>query len=197
MTDRQPSPGKEGRIKITPENGQPAFYAKIEMADNALEEGTPYSKGTVVSSSVEQALGLSGDPTPADALLKVAELIKANTNLANSKARVLTGTYVGDGTYGEDNPTEISVESEPFFAFIANVTGFSFNLYGTSNVLLYVKGLQYTRVEYDGSKSAQVSFNYNSSTKKFQYFSDDPSGRNADYVQLNQSGETYAYVIVY
>ena len=197
MTDRQPSPGKEGRVKITPENGSAPYYAKIEMADDAMEPGTAYSRGTVIPASVESALGLSGDPTPADAFLKLRALISDNTTLANSKARVLTGTYVGDGTYGEENPTEIAVESEPFFAFIANVTGFSFNLYGTSNILLYVKGLQHTSVEYDGSKSSYVSFNYNSSTKKFQYFSDDKSGRNDDYVQLNQSGETYAYVIVY
>jgi hypothetical protein len=57
MQDRIPSPGKEGRMLITPEDGSPAFYAKVEMADDASVQGTPYSTATVLSDDVAALYG--------------------------------------------------------------------------------------------------------------------------------------------
>ena len=72
MQDRIPEPGKEGRVKITPENGSPAFFAKMEMADNPLVIGTPLSKGTLLSDEIAEGFGLNPhDATVRDILYYV------------------------------------------------------------------------------------------------------------------------------
>lgn len=43
--DRQPT--KPGRIKLTPENGEAAFYATMERADEPTVNGTPLSAGNL------------------------------------------------------------------------------------------------------------------------------------------------------
>ncbi len=66
MQNRQPTPGKEGRVKITPEDGRPAFYATITMADDPLEVGTPWAKQSVWPDNVAEKFGLSTSSLPAD-----------------------------------------------------------------------------------------------------------------------------------
>lgn len=67
MKDRQPTPGMEGRVKITPEDGSPAFYARIEMADHPLEKGTPIDTANLFSGAT-QILYPEGTETVNDAL---------------------------------------------------------------------------------------------------------------------------------
>ena len=69
MQDRVPTPGQEGRVLISPENGS-AYYAKIEMADNPTQDGTPLNKSTLLNDSTATAVGLtSDDPTVNDAFI--------------------------------------------------------------------------------------------------------------------------------
>ena len=65
MTDRQPASGQAGRVLITPESsGQMPFYAKIEMADNPIDPGTPINKATLLQDNTAalygQALEING-----------------------------------------------------------------------------------------------------------------------------------------
>lgn len=71
MRNRQPTPGYEGRVLITPEDGSPAFYAKLEMADKPLDPGTPWAKETVLRDETAEILGLDTDAVPDDAFLAV------------------------------------------------------------------------------------------------------------------------------
>ena len=48
MTDRVPTPGKEGRVKLTFDD-ESVQYAKIEMADEPTQKGTPLNKATLLS----------------------------------------------------------------------------------------------------------------------------------------------------
>lgn len=67
MKDRIPAPGKEGRVKLTLDDGQ-AIEGVLEMADDAIEEGTPYGKATCLTDATAAALGLEGEnPTINDA----------------------------------------------------------------------------------------------------------------------------------
>lgn len=61
MQDRTPTPGQEGRVLITPEDGGTPFYAKIEMADNPISNGTPLNKETLLQDDTE--IALFGDVT--------------------------------------------------------------------------------------------------------------------------------------
>ena len=67
MLNRQPTPGKEGRVHIVPENGDPDYYARIEMADDPLEPGTQFVKETMLQDDTAEAYNLDGaEATPDD-----------------------------------------------------------------------------------------------------------------------------------
>lgn len=72
MKDRIPTPGLEGRLLITPEDGSPAFYAKAAMADNPTEQGTPFAKATMLTDETAALFGLGTDAVPDDAFLRLA-----------------------------------------------------------------------------------------------------------------------------
>lgn len=66
MENRQPTPGMEGRVLITPEGGGTPFYARMTMADNPLVEGTPWAKESIWPDDVAAALGLDARSLPKD-----------------------------------------------------------------------------------------------------------------------------------
>ena len=73
MEDRVPTPGQEGRVLITPESGEP-FYAKIEMADNPTQLGTPFNKESVLQDLTALLYGGSAFSVPDDIFLILAPL---------------------------------------------------------------------------------------------------------------------------
>lgn len=120
MIDRVPTPGKEGRVKITPENGDNPFYAKMEMADDAIAQGTPLNKATLLKDTTAQGYGLTPAPAVPDDVFAlytgqpkiewqlVTEIITANTEwqvplggVRNNKVDVrLFGGGGGKSSYG-------------------------------------------------------------------------------------------------
>lgn len=75
MEDRIPTPGQEGRVLITPENGDPSFYAKVEMADNPTNPGTPLNKENLLQDSTAEKY----DQTDLDASVPDDIFNKINT----------------------------------------------------------------------------------------------------------------------
>lgn len=68
MKDRIPTPGQEGRMLITPENGDPPFYATVAMADNPSEDGTPLHKATLLKDATAALFELTNTAVPDDVL---------------------------------------------------------------------------------------------------------------------------------
>lgn len=66
MKDRIPTPGLEGRVVITPEDGSPAFYARVAMADNPTEQGTPISTATLLKDETAALYNMDGTAVPND-----------------------------------------------------------------------------------------------------------------------------------
>lgn len=118
MKDRIPTPGQEGRVQIEYEDGTKVIV-KISMADNPTEQGTPFATATMLTDETAALYGKDGNAVPNEILniLSKAVLFKggfsvdALGNLAG--AQILTGSYVGTGTYGANNPNQLRFDFAP------------------------------------------------------------------------------------
>lgn len=70
MKDRVPL--YPGRVTLTPVAGQANTYDMVR-ADQPTQEGTPLNKANLLADDVAAKLGLTGDPTPNDALDALAD----------------------------------------------------------------------------------------------------------------------------
>jgi hypothetical protein len=100
-------------------------YEYHERADEPTQAGDALNKANLLPDAVATALGLPGNPQVSDALAKVKILIDNNTTLANSKARIDTGSYVGTGVYGDSNPNTLTFPERPIMLLIFKDVGIS------------------------------------------------------------------------
>lgn len=119
MRNRIPSPGKEGRVLITPENGDP-FHARLEMADDPTEEGTALDTNSLLKDTTASLYGLGVNAVPDDVLSVIKNLIDAANANANSKAMIATGSYTGNGNKGESGANTLTFEFAPKLVFLAS-----------------------------------------------------------------------------
>ena len=83
------------RRLITPENGQPAFYATIEMADNPSVVGTALNKANLLTDATAQAMGLTSSATPNTAFAQLNTKINSNKTNADSRFFKMNWEQVG------------------------------------------------------------------------------------------------------
>ncbi len=77
MEDRIPSPGQQGRVLITPEDGGDPYYATVTMADNPTNPGTPLNKKTLLQDETETSLfGNANNRTVDDAFRGISGMLK-------------------------------------------------------------------------------------------------------------------------
>lgn len=74
MKNRIPTPGKEGRVKITQDNGQ-IIEGKLEMHDDPIESGTPFAVETMLQNETAEFIGLTPDAVPDDAFRAISPQI--------------------------------------------------------------------------------------------------------------------------
>lgn len=110
MTDRVPTPGKEGRVKLTFDD-ESVQYAKIEMADEPTQEGTPLNKTTLLSDSTAEILGFGADddPTVNDAFLAIPTCINTGWKLLWSKTTAGSGTWQVPDLFGDGRQYTVGV----------------------------------------------------------------------------------------
>ena len=79
-------------MKITPENGQAAYYATVEMADDPSEIGTPLNKSTLLKDATASLFGLGATALPDDVLKKISQEI---SSVKSNNAKFANGSYRG------------------------------------------------------------------------------------------------------
>lgn len=77
MKNRQPTPGKEGRVLIRFEDGT-AKYATISMADDPIAEGDPIDKSTLLKDATAALYGLDSTAVPDEVLERISRMFPAN-----------------------------------------------------------------------------------------------------------------------
>lgn len=125
MKDRVPV--YPGRVKLVPVSGQSNVYDMVR-ADQPTQAGDPLNKATLLKDATAALFGLGTDAVPDDVLQKLAgaafnsggTITDVNGNPLG--VRIATGSYVGTGTYGEDNPNSLTFEFEPKFLIVQRST---------------------------------------------------------------------------
>lgn len=83
--------------------------------------GTDLIKSTLLKDTTAALYGKTSAATPDDILAAIRPLITAAQSTANSKGLVQCGSYIGSGTYGEQNPNTLSFNFPPSCVFLVGV----------------------------------------------------------------------------
>lgn len=137
MQDRVPL--YPGRVKMTPVAGQANTFDMVR-ADDPTQAGTPINKATLLKDATAALFGKTNAAVPDDILDLLSKSVLAQTvggdtsltdvlgNLIQIPARqvadrvqIETGSYVGTGTYGQDNPNTLTFGFAPKFLIIAGL----------------------------------------------------------------------------
>lgn len=107
--------------------------------------------------------------------------------LVVNPGQVAAGSYIGSGTYGQDNPTQIPFpDFTPQLVVVVSESGYNVGLYGTSGILIWVNGMTSTTVAASGSESTTLYTDYQDGVLSIY------TTENA-YSQLNNVGQSYYY----
>lgn len=96
MTDRNVQ--YPNRYKLEKVAGTDDIYDLTPAPGTVTEEGTLVNKSTLLKDVTAALYGLGTDAVPDDVLAKIKPQLDSNTSVANSKAQIRTGSYVGTGT---------------------------------------------------------------------------------------------------
>ena len=158
MDDRTPTPGQEGRVLITPENGSAPFYAKVTMADNPTNQGTPLNKETLLQDSTEiEIFGNASNRTVAEAfsgIMDRIDLIMQNVasmalTITDTAGNPIPGVYV-NGVFDDDGNAVKTNASGQINGYVAegdstlSITSYA-DITPYSEVFTAVKGQSYTK----------------------------------------------------
>ena len=80
-----------------------------------------YSKTDTITAETLSQLGLSTDKLPNDAFQQIKTLIDNVQASADGKAKIQTGSYVGTGTHGADNPCSLTFDFVPKFLYVKSI----------------------------------------------------------------------------
>ena len=132
--------------------------------------GTSLNKTNLLKDTTAALYGKTAAATPDEILAVIRLLITAANNTANSKAKIQIISYVGTGTYGEENPTVITFSFSPEMIFLAR----------SSDYLRFTKNVSTSYAENDF----------------FSYSFSDPQGGANGYGKKSNDGKTFSMYAV-
>lgn len=183
MDDRIPTPGLEGRVKITKEDGT-SFLAFLEMADNPSNPGTPISKATLLKDATAAMFGLDNNAVPDDVLVSIKTMLGRQAEAIANGTKIETGSYVGTGTFKEANPNTLTFSFAPKFVIVAADYLKPYDNYWNES-FIWFEGNTGNVVS-----SSWMYINVSGSTMTYYTIGSDPNA------QCNTSGTTYRYIAI-
>ena len=185
-------PANPGRVLITPEDGSAAFYAVLTRADNPTEAGDPLSKETLLKDATAALYGLGATAVPDEVLAAARSLISTAQSTADSKCKIVSGSYTGTGTYGSNNKNSLTFDGKPKLLIVSSTVSSAYGGKRTYPQLIFVYGESgdIASLITSGSEvfaSATVSGSGNT----VSWYSADAAAQ-----QLNVSGTKYNYIAI-
>ena len=157
-----------------------------------------YSKTDTITATTLSQLGLSANKLPNDAFQQIKTLIDNVQSSSDSKARFQMGSYVGTGTYGNNNPCSLTFDFEPEFVFVfrynSAIAPFYTHNASTSTRTDCMIWLNKSSCEMNESSINIISFD--ESTNTLSWYIERPENYVEALMQLNLSGETFKYIAV-
>lgn len=98
-----------GRVVLTPVPGQANTY-DLSRADEPSETGTPLNKATLLKDTTAALFDLGTAALPDDAL----------SYIGRTRLLVESGTYLGSGTSGSNNPCTLTFGFKPEIIFVCS-----------------------------------------------------------------------------
>ena len=159
---------------------------KVEQVEGA------YTQQQILADLTKTILGLDENAVPDDAFTSLKNLIDSNyselSSLANSKAKIVAGSYVGTGAYGASNPCRLTFNFIPLLV-VVQTKEYSVG-YATSATLVIVP--QSKQAWAFGNFQNKVVYNVISlSGNTLSWYSE-----SNEFNQLNIKGRVYCYTAV-
>ena len=184
-------PANPGRVLITPEDGSAAFYATVTRADNPTEAGDPLSKETLLKDATAALYGLDATAVPDEVLAAARSLISTAQSTADSKCKIVSGSYTGTGTYGSGNKNSLTFDGTPKLLIVTSAENASYSDVKSYDLLLYIAGF-----------NGRAPSSFTNKTEGFYMVTISGSGNTVNWYsdqsalyQLNKSGVTYNYIV--
>ena len=158
---------------------------KVEQVEGA------YTKQQILTSATAALYGLGASAVPDDVLATARSLISTAQSTADSKCKIMSGSYVGTGTYGKDNKNSLTFDEPPKMLIVTSSANASYGSTRSYDLLLYISGFNglapssFTNTS-DGFYIVTISGSGNT----VSWY----STGSAEY-QLNKSGVTYNYIV--
>lgn len=152
---------------------------KIDQIAAKVKASQKFKLDGLLSVATAGLFDLPADSVPDDVFQAIKTLLNNNQSQIDKSADIVTGSYVGNGQYGEDNPNSIVFKNPPIFAVVvrkdeANISD--------NTVMIWVQGV----IGPQSLSGNRKSFSQENNTLKWWSYHD------AAY-QLNQSEVTYCY----
>lgn len=185
-------PANPGRVLITPEDGSAAFYATLTRADNPTEAGDPLSKETLLNDATAALYGLDDTAVPDEVLAAARSLISTAQSTADSKCKIVSGSYTGTGTYGSDNKNSLTFDGTPKLLIVSSTVSSAYGGSHTYPQLIFVYGESGSIASLITSGSEVfASATVSRSGNTVSWYSADAAAQ-----QLNVSGTKYYYIAI-
>ena len=182
-----------GRVKLVPVAGQENTYDMVR-ADSPTQNGTPLNKGSLLKDATAALLGGDSSMLPDEALVILKTLVDNAQTSADEKAKIQTGSYIGTGTYGSNNPNTLTFDFEPKLLIVSGtVNGHSTTKQTYGVTVIYIEGQN----EYGflvQTNGGYVNGNVYRDGNTISWYSTDTSSNYAPGLQFNISGKTYSYI---
>lgn len=148
--------------------------------DGITQLGTPLNKANLLTdatAALVQAFALSTDPpsTPNEALAA----------LTLRTAKIVTGSYVGTGTWGPSHPTSVSIDFEPKVFMIQYGAYLGILIYGNSSIWVQ-----------SGSNWWGLPTTYSSTAKTLSWYYYTTTEGDWSMMQFNMQGYTFNWIAI-
>ena len=150
-----------------------------------------YTKQQILTSATASLYGLGASAVPNDVLATARSLIFTAQDTADSKCKIIPGSYVGTGTYGSGNKNSLTFDKPPKMLIVASPAKGAYGNTRSYNLLLYISGVDgLAPSSFTNSSDGFYLVTISRSGNTVSWY----SGESAEY-QLNKSGVTYNYIV--